>query len=110
MSRPKQLTPISHIKLLADKLEVLRQSLIDGVEGLEKAEKPGVYMDGWPTLTRGLGLVCDQVEKIVGAARMPDLKLQELSLDTQVVIDAMKSQADETILTTKPVKKSKRAT
>ena len=80
MSKPKQLVTVEKIAAIADKLAALEKVARDGIASLETAGKPGVMMDGWPTLIRGCTYIADQLEKIVGGANMPHIDWDELEL------------------------------
>ena len=78
MSQPKKLVPIESLEQLLKTLQLMHDSAKIGVDAVKSTGKPGIYMDGWPTLVRGLRYVRQQIEKVTGQANMPHIDLEAL--------------------------------
>ena len=122
MSGQKVLIPISKHAELASMLHGIAQCLEKSVEDYQMAGIPGVEMDGWLTLVKGLTYVVIHTKKITGPASKihainPDLLLsdglkEKITKASRQAADAKLDEARQGIAaepkqTYKPAKKTK---
>jgi hypothetical protein len=98
MSGQKVLIPIAKHAELASMLHNIAQCLEKSVEDYTIAGVPGVEMDGWLTLVKGLTYVVIHTKKITGpASRIHAIKPESLLEDglSEKITKATRKDADQ---------------
>lgn len=82
MSKAKVLIETKNIGELSQFLKDLHEAIERAKQELERTGSPGVFMDGWPSIVRGLISVVDQSIKITGpASKIPMMDPMSLLLE-----------------------------
>lgn len=66
MSGPKILIPVETLAETVETIQGIAAILANKVQECRDKGRPGVMMDGWPTMIRGLLYMVDQGKKITG--------------------------------------------
>ena len=91
MTPPKEQIDVEKIRLMANHLGILKQSLEKFAADCDEQRKAAVPITGWPTLARGLQFMLDQAQNFVGAASpIHDLSGEDVLMSGQSYTETKK--------------------